>query len=179
MAALLAGVFIVVLTLELIAMFSPALLGLVGSRRHRYSVTVYAPAGMEQQAALLARQVAARLGVKDYRVEPVAANSSSGLMSVVLYDKGEPVLVLFTSSVEGISSLVYQLASQLLPRVEQNATLRNATLLYAGSAGIFLLPKNATFVDQFVRSIISSHASTESSTSSNTTSTAANATAPG
>ncbi|BES82671.1 hypothetical protein [Pyrodictium abyssi] len=161
-ALALAGFFIVLLFLEVVAIFSPALMGIFRGKTHSYSVVVFAPPSMEQQAAQVAKDVASRLGVENYRVEPVETNTTSGLMSIVLFDNNEPVLVLFTSSTQGVGETVYQIATQLLPRVPSNATL-----LYAGSAGSFLLPKNTTLVEEFVKDVISSqppHGSTPTET---------------
>lgn len=163
-AITMAGLFIVILFLELVAIFSPALLGIFQGNAHHYSVVVFAPPGMEQQAMQVAKDVAERLGVREYRVEPVGTNTTSKLMSIVLFDKDEPVLVLFTNGVEGVGEVVYQIASQMLPRVPSNATL-----LYAGSAGAFLLPKNATLVEDFVKSVIASPLPQSNTTVANTT----------
>ena len=52
-AIALAGFFIVLLFLEIVAIFSPALLGIFRSKAHHYSVVVFAPPSMEQQAIQL------------------------------------------------------------------------------------------------------------------------------
>ncbi|HIQ24077.1 MAG TPA: hypothetical protein EYH50_03415 [Pyrodictium delaneyi] len=161
-ALALAGFFIVLLFLEVVAIFSPALIGIFQGKAYSYSVVVFAPPSMEQRAVQVAKDVASRLGVENYRIEPVEANITSGLMSIVLFVNDEPVLVLFTSSTQGVGEVVYQIATQLLPHVPDNATL-----LYAGSAGSFLLPKNMTLVEEFVRDIIASqppHGSTPAET---------------
>lgn len=161
-ALALAGFFIVLLFLEVVAIFSPALMGMLRGKAHSYSVVVFASPGMEQQAAQVAKDVASRLGVENYRVEPVEANTTSGLMSIVLFDNNEPVLVLFTSTTQGVGEAVYRIATQLLPRVPGNATL-----LYAGNAGSFLLPKNTTLVEEFIKDVIASqppHGSTPAET---------------
>ena len=108
--------------------------------------------------------MASRLGVKDYRVEPVDTNTTSGLMSIVLFDNSEPVLVLFTRSTEGVGETVYQVVAQILPRVPNNSTL-----LYAGSAGAYLLPKNTTLIEDFVKDVLTAHPAQGNATATNTT----------
>ena len=151
-AYLVAAGFILLLLMELLAIFSPAIRGRGGPG---FRLTVYTPAAYRAQAEEIAKAVAEALG-DGYRVELLGNSSIAALALVVGDRKGEPLLVVFT--VPQLAENRTQLSeyARLLAGFAERVAAQlpsNVTMVYFGANQSIYVPRNVTAVDNVIRSL--------------------------
>jgi len=148
-AMVLAGVFIVVLFLELLAIFSPAIGGFLAQHR-RVEIVALAPPGALDEATV--REVASALGAQ-YRVVTLdvpATNATTMFYTLIVYEDGEPLVVTVVPR-SANATLVANVVSNLLQHAAQLP--RNETLLYLGGNELIPVPRNETQIMAFIEAL--------------------------
>ncbi len=170
--------FVLILFLEVIAMFAPALSGLV---RHRsLELEVLAPRGAAARFQALGEAAAKRLGAV-FRLTVVNASAprGDGFAAAILYVNGEPLVAAIVPSSVNSTVLAGTLAYML--RVAETKLPGNETLLYIGGQNFYRLPRDPVKVRQtlieLVQQIAALHAAARAgnATATNTSTTATTA----
>jgi len=139
-AMILAGVFIVVLFLELLAIFSPAIGGFLAQHR-KVEIVALAPPGALDEATV--KEVASALGAQ-YRLVPLnvtETNATRMFYTLIVYENGEPLVVTIVPRTAN-STVVTRVVNVLLQHAARLP--RNETLLYLGGDQIIPVPRNET-----------------------------------
>lgn len=147
LAVILAAGFILILFLEVMAMFAPALSGLVG--RRSLELEVLAPRGLAARLQALGEEAARRLGA-GFRLTVVNASvpGGDGFGAVILYVNGEPLVAAIVPSNVNSTVLAGTLAYML--RVAEARLPGNETLLYIGGQNFYRLPRDPARVKQIL-----------------------------
>ena len=142
-----AGLFIVILIMELLAIFSPAF---AGRRANGYDVLVVAPGAYSQEAEKIARAVADALR-GGYGVRTLD-NINASVVAIVVYHGQRPVLLLFATpelasskELDNYASAVARYVHQVEPQLGGNATL-----VVLGPNQTFTVPSNTTIVSRVI-----------------------------
>ncbi len=140
-AIVMAGLFIVILLLEMVAIFAPAILGY--ERTHRdIKLVFYVPRERLQSLETLAPEVAKRVGARSYTVKALDTGNAS-VMAIVAYVRGEPVAVLMAPGGVGAESL----AATLSKLIEYGMGLpSNETAFYLGGDKVYRIQRNTTYI---------------------------------
>jgi hypothetical protein len=150
-AMVLAAVFIAVLFMELLAIFSPAISGMVRGGGSVEVVALAPPGGVDEETL---KQVAEAIGAKGYRVESLQGvpltNATRMFYALVVYENGQPVVVTFVPETAN-ATLVARVLETLL---QHTAMLRsNETILYLGGRQILRIPRNETGIITLIGNI--------------------------
>jgi len=151
LAYIIAAGFIILLVLEVVAIMSPAFNFHGGAPRGELSVTVYAPAQFQADAETIAKAIAQALG-DGYSVKNLGDINISAV-AIVVIDRGEPLLVVFTvpqlaANPEDLQRYSQSLAGYAVRLMEQLPS--NTTLVYMGGNQTFFLPRNMTVVEDVI-----------------------------
>ncbi len=148
LAVILAAGFILILFLEVMAMFAPALSGLIGHGGH-VELEVLAPRGLAERLQALGEEAARRLGA-GFRLTVVNASApgGDGFGAVILYVNGEPLVAAIVPSNVNSTVLAETLAYML--RVAETRLPGNETLLYIGGQNFYRLPRDPARVKQIL-----------------------------
>lgn len=151
LAVALAAGFVLILLLEVIAMFAPALSGLFG--HSRLELEVLAPRGAEARFQELGEAAAKRLGA-GFRLTVVNATAprGDGFAAAVLYVNGEPVVAAIVPP--SVNSTVLAETLSYMLRVAEARLPGNETLLYIGGDKFYRLPRDAARVKQILAEML-------------------------
>ena len=150
-AMALAAVFVVILFLELMAIFSPAFNGYLASHRD-VEIVALAPPGSVDQA--LIKTLAENVGAKKYKLQILdnipATNATKMFYALIIYEKGQPVAVTLvpgTANATAVTRVVEALMNiaQRLPS--------NETVLYLGGNQLLRIPRNETNILTLIENI--------------------------
>ncbi|RUM47413.1 MAG: hypothetical protein DSY37_02560 [Hyperthermus sp.] len=153
-AIIMASGFIALLFLEILAIFSPALSGLLGrGGKEHYVLYLYAPRDLSSNADSVGRALADSMSAS-YVVHPVNVTGVPAIALVVKGDKGPLVLTLIPPISN--SSMVSEVKSYVtdLVRFAHSRLMDNETLLYIGGTP-YRLPRNMSYVEDLAKLILS------------------------
>ncbi len=154
LAYIIAAGFILLLVLEVVAIMSPAFNFHGGAPRGELSVTVYAPAQFQADAEAIAKAIAQALG-DGYSVKSLG-NVNISAVAIVVAEKGEPVLVVFTVPQLAANPGDLEQYSASLARYVASITTQmpgNITMVYMGGNQTFFVPRNMTLVEELIRNL--------------------------
>ena len=149
-AIVLAGVFVFILFLELLAIFSPALTGILAQHRS-VELKALAPPGTVTRAEL--EEVAKALGARKYQLVPlnVTANNATRMFyTLVVYVDGEPLVATIVPRTAN-ATVVARVVDVLLREAQRLPS--NESVLYLGGNRVIPIPRNETHIMALVEAL--------------------------
>ena len=150
-AMVLAAVFVVILFLELLAIFSPAIGGLVASHRDIEIVALAPPGGVDKT---FLKTLAENVGAKKYRLQVLdnipATNATKMFYALIIYEKGQPVAVTLVPG-EANATAVTRVVEALMNIAQRLPS--NETVLYLGGNQLLRIPRNETNIMSLIENI--------------------------